>query len=118
MHEIKMPKPKTCSVCSIAMLAGISYDDAVRLSFGAEPEDFSMSLDRMEAALVKAGLKTRRLSKMPKNPARNMLVECKSKSEGWWHYIVYDATRKKFLDPIPNGRPLEDYELYSCIEIL
>ncbi len=34
------------------------------------------------------------------------------------HYIVYDSQRNVFLDPMPNGWPLEDYVISKCIEII
>lgn len=113
-----MPEPKTCSVCCIAMLANKTFDDAAKVCFRQYSKDFSMDFDEMENALIKAGLKIRRLESTPDCIARDTLIECRHKSKHYWHYIIYDAGQKRFLDPIPNPPPVEEYEFFRAIEIM
>lgn len=114
---IKMPKPKSCSVCCVAMLTGRGFDDTLKLCFAQEPRDLSMSLEQIELVLNQAGLKTLRLDKVPSTTQDNMLIECRHKVKGFWHYIVYDADQKRFLDPIVNSPKIEDYEFTRAIKI-
>ena len=114
-----MPKPKSCSICCLAMLAEISFDQAIDCIFGNDkPKRLSMSLIEMEYVLNKIGLKTNKLDRFPDGPMFNMLCQCRSKSHGFWHYIVYDKQREIFLDPMPNKWPLDDYKISKCIEIV
>lgn len=82
LNIIKMSKPKSCSACSIAMLAGKSFDEALRICFEKEPEDFSMDFDAMEKAIKKCGLKTKRLECPPSTLTKNTLIECRNKKRG------------------------------------
>ena len=114
---IKMPKPKSCSVCCIAMLTDKSFDEAIDLCFKETPKDFSMDFDAMEAALNKGKLKTIRLEKTPEVFTKNTLIECRHKIKRYWHYIVYDTEQQTFLDPIPNPPPISEYQFHRVIEI-
>ena len=99
------------------MLTRNNFNAALKLCFDEEPDDFSMDFDAMNAALKKAGLDTVCLETVPKEPTNNMLIECQHKTEGYWHYIVYDTDRQTFLDPIPNPPAIEEYNLYRAIEV-
>lgn len=114
---IEMPKEKACSVCCIAMLTGRSFDEVVKTCFGEEPEDFSMKLEQMEQALRDFGLKTVYHEDVPEVLQGNMLIECFNKIEEYWHYVVYDAERAEFLDPIPDPPPTNEYEFCRAIEV-
>lgn len=117
LEMVKMPRPKSCSVCCIAMLTSKSFDEAMNLCFEKPPEDFSMNFDAIEIALHKANLKTCRLEKVPNALTKNALIECRHKTKKYWHYIVYDAEQRTYLDPIPNPPLIEDYKFYRIIEI-
>lgn len=119
LQMIKMPKPKSCSICCIAMLTGKSFEEAMVLCFGSHhPKTFCMDFDAMEAALQKANLNTHRLEKVPNTLTKNALIECRHKTKKYWHYIVYDAKQQTYLDPIPSPPPIEDYRFYRIIETL
>lgn len=117
LKMIKMSKPKSCSVCCVAMLANITFDDAVKICFRHYPKDFSMDFDAMENALINAGLEIKRLEFTPDYIVKDTLIECRHKSKRYWHYVVYDAERKCFLDPIPNPPCIKEYEFFRSIEI-
>ncbi len=112
-----MPKPKSCSICCIVMLTHRNFDEIIELCFEKELKDFSMDLNTMENILQKAGLQTTRLDSIPQKPQKDMLVECRNKMQQYWHYIVYDAEQKVFLDPIPNPPDLAEYDFYRVIEV-
>lgn len=112
-----MPKPKTCSVCCIAMLTGETFTQAMKRCFDGEPEDYSIDFELMEKILNRAGLRTRMLDQIPSTLNSNLLIECYNQKENFWHYIVYDADAQKFLDPIPGSLTTEDYEFYRVIEV-
>ncbi len=114
-----MPKPKSCSICCLAMLTNLSYEQVMKTIFGEDkPKRLSMSFDEMEKSINKLGLKTSRLKTFPSQPKFNMLCQCRSISQGFYHYIVYDKQKNIFLDPMPKERPIEDYKITKCIEIL
>ena len=119
LNIIKMPEKKSCSICCIAMLAGLNYDEVkTRIWGNVRPKRLSMNLVEMENALIKVGLNVKKVDKFPLDPHYNMLCQCRSKSYRWWHYIVYDCESKKFLDPLPKNWDIEDYKITKCIEIL
>lgn len=117
LEAIKMTKPKSCSVCCIAMLTKNTFDDAVKLCFPQYPKDFSMNFDAMKNALINAGLKIKCSDTTPNVITEDTLIECKHKTEHYWHYIVYDAEQNLFIDPIPNPPKVEDYEFFRSIAI-
>lgn len=98
------------------MLVNRTFDEAMYLCFREEPEDFSMDFKAMERALKRANLDTICLEKSPSTFNHNALIECRHKTKGYWHYIVYDAEQKRFLDPIPSPPPIEEYEFFRIIE--
>lgn len=100
------------------MLTGKSFEEALKVCFRQYPENFSMNIDEMERALCESGLETRRLNSTPKRIAKNTLIECRHRTQNYWHYIVYDAEQETFLDPIPDPPRTEEYEFYQAIEIL
>lgn len=97
------------------MLTNKSFDEALNVCFEKEPKDFSMDFGAMEAALKRAGLKVSRMEEKSNIFNSNTLIECKHKTKGYWHYIVYDAEQQAFLDPIPNPPPINEYEFYRAI---
>lgn len=114
-----MPKPKTCSICCLAMLAGIPFNDVIEKIFGkTKPKRLSMSFPEMEHAFHKLGMNTNILKSFPSSPSFDMLCQCRSKSCGFYHYIVYDKEKSEFLDPMPKQWPLEDLKISKCIEIV
>lgn len=76
-----------------------------------------MDFDAMEATLQKANLSTHRLEHFSSAAANDALIECRHKTQKYWHYIIYDAEQQVYLDPIPNPPPIEDYEFYRIIEV-
>lgn len=117
LNFIPMPQPKTCSVCCVVMLSGKSFAAAMKYCFDQASTDFSMTLDQMEAALNRTGLKTHQLEETPRSSRHNLLIECKNRKQGYWHYIAYDASTGHYLDPIPDPPPLEEYDFYRSIEV-
>lgn len=117
LKMIKMPKPKSCSVCCIAMLTSRTFDEAKGLCFENEPKDFSMNFEAMGQSLRKANLNIVHLENGQNNFSCNALIECKHKTRGYWHYIVYDVEQQTFLDPIPNPPPISEYEFYRTLGI-
>lgn len=99
------------------MLTNKTFDEMLNICFQEYPEDFSMTFNAMKKALNRFSLKTKRLRAMPKTITKDLLIECKHKTQHYWHYLVYDAEQKTFLDPIPNPPHIEDYEFYRIIEI-
>lgn len=114
---VVMPKPKTCSVCCIAMLTNKTFAEAEKLCFDKQPEDYSMDFDAMERALKRAGLNIIRMEEGSTTFSNNALIECRHKIEGYWHYIVYDAEQQSYLDPIPDPPPVSEYEFYRSVVV-
>lgn len=118
MQLVTMPKPKSCSVCCIAILTNKTFDDAMKLCFTHSTQDLSMNIDEMEKTLNRAGLRTLQVNTTPDNPTNNLLIECQHKLDKYWHYIVYNAEQHTYLDPIPNPPPIKEYKFFRAIEIL
>ncbi len=119
LNIIKMPQKKSCSICCLAMLADLSFEQVMEIIFGkTKPKRLSMSFVEMDKALNMLGLKTNILKAFPKQPIFNMLCQCRSRSQGFWHYIVYDKQNNIFLDPLPFPWPMDDYKISKCIEIV
>lgn len=85
-----------CGVACIAMLAGLMYEIVYSLigrpRGGAYPDDVLETLEEL-------GFESREVAKLPKRGAALVAIHWKNE-ELSGHFVVWDARRRQFLDPL------------------
>lgn len=93
--------PSGCAIACVAMVAGVSYDEAflaVHDSWNAHPE---ASYKDIIAGLRKLGFSSRLATdfrRQSKRPAI-LVFEWRGLSRGVYHSVVWDHHSKRFVDP-------------------
>jgi hypothetical protein len=105
MKRVSQLHPDGCGVACVAMIAGVGYHEA-RKTFHKD-EKTGQSTTDVRQALAKFDVAcARRLVRLPSGHYRNLkqdaILRTRTRSDGDSHWIVWDAKRKKFLDPEPN----------------
>src|SRR5260221_11505560 len=119
MRLVRQKTTTDCGIACFASLAGISYTQAQRAVFGEKHKGPSYTYtDQMRKALKDFGvILAHRLVRCPR-PARltqDALIRTNKLSNGMWHWVVWDARRRKILDPLPYKRGLRPL---SCLIVL
>jgi hypothetical protein len=93
-----------CGVACVASVAGVSYAKARRLMFGSSPGSYTDTGD-LRSALRKHGVKvgprliplrTRSYFDLAHHAILKVNVK---RSSGYWHWVVWDAVRRRLIDP-------------------
>lgn len=125
LKRVEQESDNGCFVACVATLAGISYPEAFKLIHPGEfntPYNGEIALNKAHCRLKKLGWKVRKVNaKKIENLKKNALILITWRNEPELsHAVVYDAERKKVLDP-SFYRPLlnRSYErqLHSIIYI-
>lgn len=93
-----------CGVACVAMLAGVTYRQAKDVMFGDDSVSLTSTADLYNALKVlRKRPSGKRLVPLRTQSYRdldtNALLKVGRPGKSWWHWIVWDAKRKKFLDP-------------------
>jgi hypothetical protein len=93
-----------CGVACLAMIAGVSYRKALKCMFGdqkvvkTETKDLRRALHRFAIGCSSRLIRSTRQCHY-RNLEQDAILKTRTRSDGDWHWIVWDAKRKKFLDP-------------------
>lgn len=103
MNLIRQRTNTDCGVACLAMLAGISWEQAREALFNGTPKrSFRTKVQQMRIALLKFGIIMSPSLVVCKNPSRlsrDALLRTNVLANGDWHWAVWDSKRKKLLDP-------------------
>ena len=117
MKKIRQRTETDCGVACLAMLAGISWAEARKVLFGRwRRKNFYTEKEEMRAALRRFGIITaKRLvrCKDPRRLKRDALLNTNLLVDGNSHWAVWDAKRKKVLDPYYKRT-----RCFSCLVVL
>ena len=101
-----------CGIACLAMLAGVSYGEACDTIFGDSQGD-STSLEDLRWALKYYGLSTpERMTPFWEADytqlRQHALLALDPAPNGQWHWAVWDALRKRIVDPLkrPSKHPI------------
>jgi hypothetical protein len=93
-----------CGVACVAMIAGVSYRRALRAMYGDKPLIKTVTGDLrrgLHALGIECGTRLVR-STTPRhyrNLREDAVLKTRTRSDGDWHWIVWDAKRKLVIDP-------------------
>jgi hypothetical protein len=104
MRLIRARENYDCGVACTAMLAGVPYDEARRAVFGTRKGDRRTQIRDLRAGLAQFGLCLARRSvslagRKIETIKSDALVKTNVRSNGDWHWVVWDERRKRVLDP-------------------
>ena len=93
-----------CGVACVAMLAGVTYKRAKDVMFGNDSVSLTSTADLYNALKIfrKRPLGKRLIplrTRSYRDLDANALLKIARPGKSWWHWIVWDARRKEFLDP-------------------
>jgi ABC-type bacteriocin/lantibiotic exporter with double-glycine peptidase domain len=100
-----------CGVACLAMLAGITFQEAAVVMFpnGRIRPARTSDIKRAAKTLgIDAGARRRSLGKRDYRDLReDALLSVKFRNTRWWHWVVWDSRNKQLLDPRdpPYERP-------------
>ncbi len=102
-----------CGVACVAMLSGCTYAEAFHaLYLKGKAKRTSLADMRRALAQFETNLEVRRkMRRVRRNELPDLgadaLLKTTPRSDGDWHWMVWDARRKKILDPkkVPYRRP-------------
>lgn len=104
-----------CGIACVAMLTGTTYARVRSEMFGAGPVDYTDVSD-LQTVLRKLGYRPAerlvRTSRKPVHLKENAIVKVNRRSDGSWHWVVWDARRAKILDP--KTPPYSEARLRFC----
>lgn len=102
MRMIKQVHPIGCGIACVAMLLGKSYTFARRELFPDGVVDYT-DIGELKSALNKNGMMpaSRMVSyrRRPLHLSDDAILKVNVRSDGSWHWVVWDSKRKKILDP-------------------
>lgn len=119
MRLVRQRGATDCGIACLAMLANIPYIQAKRALFGTKRQvSYDTTKDQMREALLLFGvITTKRLVVCtdPERLDRDALLHTNKLADGNSHWAVWDAKRRKILDPIyARGRTRP----HSCLIVL
>ena len=109
---IQQKSRRGCGIACFAMLVGLMYDDAKtyfnRVSDGMYPDDLLDALDV-------AGIEVSEVKHLPRKQAALVALQW-NKSGLAGHYVVWDPSRRQFLDPLHGVVDRDDLMEFANIE--
>jgi hypothetical protein len=116
VRRLKQKTKTDCGVACVAMLAGVSWAKARDALFDKAARTFWTQKDDMINALGHLGVTVSKRLVVCKHPDRlqvDALLRTNILANGNWHWAVWDAKRKKILDPYyKRTKPV------SCLVVL
>jgi ABC-type bacteriocin/lantibiotic exporter with double-glycine peptidase domain len=103
MRRIQQKRWIDCGVACVAMLAGTQYRVALKAIFQGEratktsATQLRKALCDLNIPLASRAVRTRSMESL-KMVRANALIKTKVQGDGW-HWMVWDGTRKKHIDP-------------------
>lgn len=125
ISRIRQKHKNGCAVACVAMVAVLSYDEALKLThpFRKPRQHTTTDLDKLIHVLEKLHLgpiiqEKRKISSIKKTAI--LAINCGSSKRPWYHAVVWDPESKKIIDP--DGKkpwPRQKYQrkLHCVIEI-
>ena len=117
MRTVRQRGESDCGIACLAMLAGISWVEARKELFGSQARrGFRTNKDEMRAALRRLGIITSKKLQVCKDPrrlTRDALLRTNLLADGNWHWAVWDAKRRRILDPY-----YKHTRVLSCLVVL
>lgn len=118
MRRINQRYRSDCFPTCIAMIAGISHSEAIKLvhPFRFKGTDYGTHDDRGMAALRRLGFKVRKRKNINFTTLNQVAIVCISfhdlKNIKQYHVVVWDPIDKKILDPSPYDKntPISFYK--------
>lgn len=108
---IQQKSRRGCGIACFAMLVGLMYDEAKRhfrrVGDGMYPDD-------LLEALENEGIEAFEVQCLPRKRAALVALQWKNK-DLTGHYVIWDAARRQFLDPLYGVVDRKD--LLACAEI-
>ena len=105
MKRVPQRRPHDCGVCVVAILAGVDYRTALVAVFPEAPYAYWTTTRGVVRAFKRLGIRCdRRLRPLFGRSYRALEIDAVLKvtvgSSGWnWHWIAWDASRRRVLDP-------------------
>ena len=122
MKRVSQRRPHDCGVCVVAILAGVDYRTALVAVFPKAPKAYWTTTRDLVRAFKKLGIRCdRRLRPLFARNYRSLEIDAVLKvavgSSGWnWHWIAWDASRRRMLDPakrpVRQGRVTAHLAIY------
>lgn len=104
MKRVAQENENDCAAACVAMLAGVTLDGAKTL-LPARCEAYGTFTKHLRDALLVYGLETDALRSIGNRDFADFSFDAALR--GWleddWHWVVWDAKRKKVLDPYEPG---------------
>ncbi|MGE0093766.1 MAG: cysteine peptidase family C39 domain-containing protein [Alphaproteobacteria bacterium] len=123
MRQIWQLDENGCGIACIAMLAGIGYRQAKRELYAGTSRRTSTFTDTrdLRRVLKRFGFKT---SGHLRSLRGRQLIDLRSdailkvnpRPDGSWHWVIWDATRKRILDPKGPRRGPYRYSSYLLVQ--
>ena len=112
MKRVSQEHHNGCGIACVAMIAGVTYGEAQTAIFGKRRVRVKRTRARhLQKAFRKLGIDSSKLIELSqhlnyKNLKRDAILKVKSlRSKGrMWHWIVWDAKREAFIDPVKRKR--------------
>ena len=107
MRRVSQLHPDGCGVACVAMIVGVSFNEARRCMFGHQEITTTRTRD-IRKALREFGIASSRLVRSTprtryfRNLEQDAILKTRSRSDNDWHWIVWDGKHKKLLDPEKN----------------
>lgn len=97
-----------CGVACVAMIAGVSYQGALRTMYGEKPVIKTLTSDLrrgLRSLGVECASELIRSSKQRhyRNLRQDAILKTRTRADRDWHWIVWDSKRQILLDPEPKG---------------
>lgn len=122
---IRQKHKNGCAVACVAMIAKLSYDEALKLvhPFRKPKQHTTTGLDQLIHVLDKMHLYPLLREKMKISSIKNvaiLVVNCGTSKRPWYHAVVWDPDSKKIVDPYrkkPWPRQRYQRKIHHVIEI-
>jgi len=117
-----------CGAACIAMLAGITYNQAAKSLYGEEEVDYTktseiritlqtygLTLAKKRVPFLRGKTATglhRAIQESKIELSFNAIVSTRPRRDGNWHWVVWDSKRQRILDPYYNNKMPKLYSHY------
>lgn len=98
VEYVPQRKKKDCGIACLAMLTGVLYDTIIDAYPHLKRKRIGLYEDEMLEILEDFGYSCDEIGSLPARSTALVAVDWKENDAG--HYIVWDAKRKQFLDPL------------------